>query len=254
MLNKMYRINLNSYPTQINKIVIYKDGEKLAEIEKLSDLLPGLDRVEAFYLPEEPKTARKENLNRKDIYTLRGFASYDTRHQWPKIALYIPADMVQFESLGEFCAMEHDGEKDYLYKYHLTLPAADTLRRHCERLNVPADWTPPAGGHWRRGLGDYNDAYDIISEEQQELRRKQAEKRGEEYEPYNVVHWTETRQTEKGLQVETTSTGHHRIERDDARQERERLAAKLSEILTNCHISHYDVARLEAAGLRIVEA
>lgn len=61
-----------------------------------------------------------------------------------KTALYVHVSEVNVENLGEFVAMEHNGEKDYLYGYKLTFNhGARAAFAHVKRMCVPGSWTIP---------------------------------------------------------------------------------------------------------------
>ena len=230
----------NQYLEGIKKLVIYGDGkkymEKTRDLASVAEWKNGkvvdsyFDKILSINLTSEPKTARKENLSRKDNYYLT--FKDDLFHE-RRTALYIHISEIDFEDLGEYIAMEHNGEKDYLYAYKVGFKhgaTADIV--HYERLNVSGDWTIPEsekakGAKW----GEYgrNVYY---------TRPTTTAKDGT---VFNLVHRYFT--TETISETYYTSEGYHKIEKDDSRKEREELAEVLSKALGK-HISHYDIDSL----------
>lgn len=239
-----------------DKLVIYGGGavlmEKTRDIFKLGTLKDDGaiqtsygDTITSFNLSSAPKNARKVNLNRTDNYIVKYQCEY-----WreKKTALYVHISEVDFVNLGEFVAFEHDGEKDYLFKYSLAFKHGATARVVCcDRLKVAGDWTIPesehaAGAHWKRGLGDFNNSYDTVSAD--DLGRINARRvaRGLPELDYNLVHWY---YVERALDVNYyTSEGFHKIEKDAARADREKIAAAFNKVLNGDKLSHYDIDKL----------
>lgn len=238
-----------------DKLVIYGGGavlmEKTRDIFKLGTLKDDGtvhtsygDTITSFNLSSAPKNARKVNLNRTDNYIVKYQCEY-----WPekKTALYVHASEVDFVNLGEFVACAHDGEKDYLFKYSLAFKHGATARVVCcDRLKVAGDWTPEsehaAGAHWKKGLGDFNNSYDTVSAD--DLGRINAGRvaRGLPELDYNLVHWY---YVERALDVNYyTSEGYHKIEKDAARADREKIAAAFNKALNGDKLSHYDIDKL----------
>lgn len=248
----MYTVDFD----QFEKLVIYGGGEVLLEktrdfrkIGKFEDEKVKTDyfnHLTSFNLSMEPKNARKVNLDRKDNYFVKYACEW-----WPRekrTALYVHASEIGVENLGEFVAADHDGEKDYLYGYRVTFNhGARACFTHVEKLCVPGSWTIPeeekkAGAHWSRGLGDYNNSYKVITAEEIERRNAFLEKVGRPAEKYNLIHHFLTFED-----VDTnyyTSEGYHKIEKDDARSEREKIAAALNAAIGSDKFSHYDVDKL----------
>lgn len=237
----MFAITLNN----IDRLVIYGDGEKLMEknrdFAKIGRWEHGavhedyFSRILAVNLSEEPKTARKENLNRKDSYLLPYRKPYGTRG----VALYVHTSEVLFENLGEYLDTETNGEKCFLYAFRVVFKhgaLADV--HHFEKMNVSGDWTLPEGATWDNGRNYYR----LADDDALKLGRKLAEKRGETFTEYNVIHHWYT--TETIAETVYKSEGFHKIEKDDARKEREKLAAALNAALGREKFSHYDIADL----------
>lgn len=238
----MFKINFES----ISRLVIYGNGKKLFEKERdLATVSTGnggtLDRIVSFNLSQEPKNARKENLNRKDNYYLTYTPEYFRNER--RTALYVHVSEIEVENLGEKIHNQHDGETDFIYHYKLIFKNGGTIRKvNFERLNVPDGWTIPeeeqkTGAHWSKFLGDYNNAYNIPSER----TRKRAVENG--LPDFNLIHWYIT--TEPLAENYYTGDYISRIERDDARKDREKIAEIISSCLYgNNTVSHYEVARM----------
>lgn len=248
----MFKMNFNN----IGKLVIYGDGVELmiktrdlSKVGKLSE--SGSvndsygDQIISFNLSSEPKNARKVNLNRKDNY----FVKYKCEY-WPeyKTALYVHKSELEFVNLGEFVAADHNGEKDYLFAYRVRFVHGAVIQTlNCERLTVPKDWKIPEeerknGAHWSRFLGDHNNSYNTITEEERKSYNKLRARRGLPEDTSNIVHWYFT--TEEITENYYTSEGYHKIEKNDERKERE----KLVEVFKSCgvDVSIYDINKLLA--------
>lgn len=239
-----------------DKLVIYGGGavlmEKTRDIFKLGTLKDDGaiqtsygDTITSFNLSSAPKNARKVNLNRTDNYIVKYQCEY-----WPekKTALYVHVSEVDFVSLGEFVACAHDGEKDYLYKYAVTFKHGASARVVCcDRLKVDGKWTIPenehaAGAHWKMGPGDFNNSYDTVSADDLTRINSGRASRGLPALDYNLVHWY---YLEKDLDTNYyTSEGYHRIEKDSARADREKIAAAFNSVLRGDKLSHYDIDKL----------
>ena len=226
----------------IGKLVIYGGGQiklvKTRDLNKVS-ITEGKEEHTSgkvyFYLSEAPKNARKENLNRKDCYFLNYTDDHSGYWKERKTALYIHESEISVTDLGEYVAADHNGERDFLFRYSLNFKNGYEYRKiNCERMLVEKSWTLPEGARWYR-LGDYNNTYDVS--EPNELYKKLHP----EAPDYNLVHWTLS--TEKSFVNYVSSEGYHRIEKTEERKERETLAAVLAKAL-NKTVSEYDVKRL----------
>ena len=251
----MFTVNYGAL--DFDKLVVYGDGvvfiEKERDIFKLGTLKDNGtvhtsygDMVTSFNLSGEPKNARKVNLFRKDNYLVKYESGYYLREK--KTALYIHISEVDCVNLGEFVAFQHDGEKDYLFKYSLTFKHGATARVVCcDRLKVAGDWTIPesehaAGAHWKRYLGDFNNSYDTVSADDLDRINAGRVARGLPELDYNLVHWY---YVERALDVNYyTSEGYHKIEKDAARSDREKIAAAFNKVLNGDKLSHYDIDKL----------
>lgn len=242
----MFKLPIGEY----DKLVIYGNGRKLLEktrdFTKLGEFKDDkvtehyFDRLLSINLLNEPKNARKENLERKDNYTLSFKKSWgDTG-----VAIYIHETEIAVEELGEYVSMEANGEKDYLYGYRLHfMHGAEGDIYNVERMYVPKDWTLPRGSDWSGyGCRTPRNCYEIVDEERQERLKEIAEIQGKPYEPCNLLHkWYEYKPvTETVMSSET----YHRSEKTAERLERERLAELMNSVVYGNKFSHYDIENL----------
>ena len=122
MLHLTITANGIKAPYEFGKIVIYGHGVKLFErddlqafemrkqdngAEKLTEVYRGSPI--AITLAGDIKRAVKENLNRKDNYTLSYQVEYYPRER--RQALYIHESEIAVDDLGELLAMENKDEK-----------------------------------------------------------------------------------------------------------------------------------------------
>ena len=234
----------------IDKLIIYGNGEKLLEknrdFNKIGKLENGsyhdsyFDRILSINLNQETKQARKENLNRKDNYFLSFKKDYSRQ---PGTALYLHFSEVSVKNLGEFLAMDTHDEKCFLYAFQIRfLNGAEAELYHIEKMNVPGNWTPPAGYDFAGyGCKTPENCYEIVSEEQQKHNKEFAEKTGRKYVPFNLLHKWYTNETI--TETVLTSEGYHKYIKSPERENRENLAAVMNTVLYN-KISHYDIEKL----------
>ena len=250
MENKLYKVRAGGrYETGIDTIIIYGGGQIL--LKKNRDFFKMQNgEMLFFYLKNEPKNARKENLNRKDNYFLKYDDIYGSYYKERKTALYIHESEIKVSGPVEKLSFEHDGEKNYKNEYNLYFVNGGRKRvLNVEKLNVPGNWTIPkeevsAGAHWYNFLGDYNNSYEIVTEEEQKRLKNWRTKKGlPAPEPYNLKHWYFT---EEDFSVNTVESDYYtRTEYDAARIERNKLASRFNEILGhNKGFSHYDIQKL----------
>lgn len=226
-----------------DKIVIYSDGKKMLECtahdfkefktegEKIRDTYHGAPVL--ITLNNEIKRARKENLFRKDNYTL----NYSGRYSWEcGITLYIHVSEISVEYLGEFLALEVEGEKNYRAAYRLSFANPATVERcHVERVeDAGADFIPPEGCSWRDGFS--RDAarpfYDIVN----------PSRFNGENAPFVVKRWIELENINNMI---VCAPGYSRTEKSADREEREKIAAFINEkSIFPRTVSHYDINNL----------
>lgn len=240
------KVNYNEF----KEIRIFKDGKIIfaADNQKLQNLGNLKDVINYDFPIDNIRNARKENLTKKDIYFLSEKSDYFLTSK--RTVLYVHSDFISVKNLGEFVAFEHDGEKDYKEKFELNFKnVVLTIREvNCEKMLVDKHWKIPEdevkkGAHWKNHLGDYNNSYDVV--ELNELQKKRFEKRGIDTN-YNLIHWTISEYETKNYIATYESKTYTRIEKDDSREQREKLAQLINECLgSNSHLSHYDIARLQ---------
>lgn len=214
---------------EIDSLVIYADGKKLLEKTRDFNKLHRIDTagvitsiygdtITALNLNQEPKTARKENLNRKDNYIIAKRGKYSYEHT--RYILYLHASEANVKELGEFVACEASGQKCYLYGYEVTFTnPADTELWKRDFLTVPGDWKSPIPwGKWING-----ERYRV----------------SEGKTDYNVIHDTLVKSEEKTVYY--TSETYHRIEKDEHRQKCEALAAEFNRITRTEKFSYYNI-------------
>lgn len=155
---------------EVNKIIIYGNGKKLFEdergrlatyemetgksgAEKLREIYNG-GPVE-LYLVGDVKRAIRENLSRKDNYTMKYYPKYNGGRA--ETALYIhESELNSFEDLGLVLAFENDEEKQYLKAARFAFKIAPEFQKlHSERIPLAEgeSWSLPAGGRWGSGYG-----------------------------------------------------------------------------------------------------
>lgn len=240
------RVNYNEFKEirifKDGKIIFAADNQKLRKIGNLKDII-------SYDFPvERIRNARKENLMKKDIY----FLSVDSEYYLSpkKIALYVHSDYISVKNLGEFVAFEHDGEKDYKEKFELNFHNVVLAIRevNCKKMLVDKNWKIPEdeiknGAHWSKHLGDHDNSYDVV--DLKESQKKLMAARGIDTN-YNLVHWTVSQYEAKNYVAEYDSQKYTRIEKDEGREQREKLAQLINECLgSSSHLSHYDIARLQ---------
>lgn len=237
----MFKLNLRD----VDKLIVYGNGkkylEKTRDFAKVGVILndkyhnPYGDTITEINLAQEPKNARKENLNRTDNYYLT-FKDEIFRNE-RKTAVYIHVSEVEVDDLGEFVAFEANGEKDYLYLYKVTFRNGATAKFYrAEHMKVDKGWKIPeeefaAGARWSNTYNTNAPTYDTLSE------------RAERKTGCNLIK----RYVEFGTITENyyTSEGYHKTEKDDDRKNREEIAALMNKVLGQHKVSHYDVADLQ---------
>jgi len=140
-------MKINNYEHSYEGIRIYKDGEVLFKSdrgyigrheingEKVGTSYP--DRITNFNLKNEIKRANKLNLNRKDNFHIVEEIPY----HYPSRAsvLYVYADEINVESLGEMKAMVTTDETNYIDTYKLTFNSGYSYTEMDYR-EVPEDY------------------------------------------------------------------------------------------------------------------
>lgn len=243
---------------EVGKIVIYGNGNKLFERELPFETYTietpdnGESKLKSVYrgepvtvtLASEIKTARKENLNRKDNYTLAYTPEY---FKWERrTALYIHVSEIDVTDLGNMLAMETQEEKNYLHAFVLHFNGPVTFERlHAEFMQVGGDWKIPDGGRWSNSYGTLErpcyDTYDFTNSPFERARKKGK----------GVVKRYITFETiEQGAEIVTTERYYTKTVYSADRERKNAIAKKLNDSglwHDNTKWSHYDIDKLETA-------
>lgn len=247
------------------KIVIYGSGKILYQIEsssfevrKLGQNANGETRLEsgynlapiAIYLEKPIKTARKENLNRTDNYTLPFKVSYMS--SWIRTALYIHESEIAVEDLGNVLAMETDEEKNYLHAVRLSFKNPIVVNNyHIEAIPCGNSWTIPDGGKWSTTYGTAEhpcyDPYDNSKRSQQ--HNDYMKKRHADYDPTEkgvIKRWI-TEEKEENAVVVAVERYYTKSIYSDERLRKDAVADALNKsgLFGKDHFSHYDIDKLE---------
>jgi len=242
---------VNAYFSKgIIKISIYKDGAILYSCNS-SKLEPKyldskntiesneyMHNIKSITLQKAIKQARKLDMNRKDNFYITESNSYETGY-----ALYIHASEISVETLGEYLRLETAGEKDYQILYKLTFNHGATYTAYI--------------------LEEYASIDDVIAKYgDYQVKNKWATKTCPFAESFDK---TETKAKYpklfknrdillKGVRVEYqeertitselfTQQGYSRVEKNDNRIEREKIAELCKS--KNINLSHYDIEKLQ---------
>lgn len=241
----------------VAKIVIYGNGYKLFERETdleaytIKPNANGEDKLSSLYraapveitLNGEVKTARKENLTRKDNYTLTYTPEY---LKWERrTALYIHESEISVTDLGDVLSMETDEEKNYLHAVRLHFNGPTTYQRaHSERIPAGKGWKIPDGGRWSDAYGtEERPCYDIPS--------RYAIANHPELENCVIKRWITVETLPAGAEIITTERYYTRMEESAERKRKRAIADKLNQSIqyrnSNEKWSHYDITKLESA-------
>ena len=249
----------HSMNNEIGKIVIYGNGAKLFEREtnietyKIEKNANGEDKLFNLYhdapicieLSSAPKAARKENLNRKDNYTLTYTPDY-LRYE-RRTALYIHESDIEVTDLGDVLSMETDEEKNYLHAVKLHFNNSTTYQRfHIEHIECDSDWTIPGRGRWSDAYGTEEcpcyDTYDYTNHPREFIRAK-----GKGV----IKRWTTTETLPAGAEIITAERYYTKTVESDERKRKNAIAEKLNQSgqynNSRDRWSHYDITKLEKA-------
>lgn len=207
------------------------DGKKCRS--HYSDIIREID------LPvDNIRNAQKLNLTKKDVFSIKYFPRdrYDIRNGR---ALYIPLDLIAVEILGQFLSLETNGERDFLTLYKLSFKTAQTVREtKCERIACD-NYTLKDGETFGSGYGR-DEAHAVIDT----FDTSKSFFKGQEI------------PAEKGILKKyyhdviysdfiVKSDYYTRTEKDEARQEREKIAEIINSCLYNKMLSHYDIEAIQ---------
>jgi hypothetical protein len=93
---------------KVENIIFFKDGKILASIKWFTRGFGSNNRVPYIELPQQILTKRKEDLNKSQIYYFNE-------------CIYIYADLVNFQDLGEFEGYESEHQKQFRRKFSVDL-------------------------------------------------------------------------------------------------------------------------------------
>jgi hypothetical protein len=240
---KQMKIDLSNYE-QINIYnasgVIFstvRGGFERAEIDG--------ERAKSYYknvvynieLPAERiRSARKLNLEKGDIFDI-SYIPQDRYTIRNGRALYIPAELVAVRALGEFLAMEANGEKNYLtiYKFEFCAPQSidepQILRIICDNYTLQPG----------ERFGEYYGADEAHACVAPFDSAKYAERRGIPAEKGIIKRWLSPVVYNSFI---VKSDYYTRTEKDSERLEREKIADIINACLYNKSVSHYDIAKM----------
>lgn len=242
----------------ISKLVIYGSGKKLFEIENsgfesysIKTNRYGHESIDKQYnggpvemvLKNPVKRANKENLSRKDNYTLNytpDWIKWETRK-----ALYIHESEISVSDIGDITAMETEEERNYLHAFVLTFNNPVIFQRlHIEKIPCGDNWRIPDNGKWGSGYGPENapqyDTYD-------NSKSLFATKRGFDPNEKGVIkRWFTFERIENGAEIVTAQRYYTKTEYSKERERKNKIAAALNDSgLFNNSFSHYDIDKLE---------
>lgn len=163
------------YYKNITSFIIYGNGEKLVEIERKSDMITPVllnahgeykeeyctERVESINLSMFPKSARKENLYRKDAYTLPLGLNWNREREY---ALYIPVSEIEVIPMGEQIACQTENEVCYKPVFSLTFTHGYVqVIRVIEKVENAGNNFIPSDGRWGDGFGTKDSPFYDVS-------------------------------------------------------------------------------------------
>lgn len=237
----------------VRKFVIYGDGKILFSVERFEqkEIKPnryGNEQLSDIYggepvsitLSGPVKNARKENLMRRDNYTLN--YSPDYMPGWIYKALYIHVSEIAVDDLGDVLAFQTDDEKNYLHAARLTFSGPVMFQRlHAEKIPCGGDWKIPDGGRWGSGYGPENmpqyDVYDT-SKSPFAARHNIPPEKGV------IKRWYTYETIPTGASIICTERYYTKMEESDARKKRRELAETINKA-AGLKLSHYDIEKLE---------
>lgn len=125
----------------IDKIIFYKAGVELGSVREIKEHTIENGKIKDCFLNSEAKKvffdfdikrSNKLNLNRKDAFL---YKNIEKKYSFePAYNLYIYADLVCFEALGEYISMETKHEKNYLTAYSVKFAGASFKRSKFEKI------------------------------------------------------------------------------------------------------------------------
>ena len=182
------------------------------------------------------RNAQKLNLNKNDVFSIKYVPSdrYSIRNGR---ALYIPDRFISVERLGEFLALEANGEKDFLTLYKFAFANPQTVSEpHLERI-ICDNYTLEEGETFGSGYGrdEAHAVIDTFDTSKSRLKEISHEK-GILKKYYHDVIYSD---------FIVKSDYYTRTEKDEARTEREKIAEIINSCLYNKTFSHYDIEAIQ---------
>ena len=205
------------------------DGEKVKSYYK--------NLVSSVELPAERiRSARKLNFDKGDVFEIAYYPKdrYTIRNGR---ALYIPAELVRVSPLGEFLALAHDGEKDFLTVYKLDFTTPQTVDEPQFKRIICDNYTLQPGERF----GEYYGADEARACVAPFDSSEYAERRGIPAEKGVIKRWLAPVVYNSFI---VKSDYYTRTEKDAERLERERIADIINTCLYNKTVSHYDIAKM----------
>ena len=247
----------------IDRIIIYGHGEKLVTIDsgnikqyfdrpnhygnmQLSENQYTTGAISAITLYNPVKDARKENLTRKDNYTLRYTPEY---LNWERrTALYIHESEIAVDDLGDRLALQTEEEKNYLHAVNLRFTGPVTVTKyHAEKIPCEGSWTLPEGARWSDCYGtEEHPCFDTYDNSKSLWAARHPEKMNPT-ESGVIKRWTIKETIESGFSCWTCERYYTKTEYSADRMRKNAIADALnaSGLFGNDHYSHYDIDKLE---------
>jgi hypothetical protein len=197
------------------------------------------NRVFYIDLPiDNIRNALKLNFNKNDVFTLKEYANdrYEIRNGR---ALYIPEKYISVGNLGEYLALETNGEKDFLTLYRLAFATVQTVSEPKIERIICDNYTLQDGETFGSYYGK-DKAHAVISTfDTSESAYHQ--KKGIPAEKGILKHYFEDVTYNEFI---VKSDYYTRTEKDEARTEREKIAEIINSCLYNKTLSHYDIGKI----------
>ena len=239
------KINLSNYETiniyNENGVIFstVRGGFERASIDGEKCRLHYSNRVDTIDLPiENIRNAQKLSFTKNDVFSIKHIPS-DRHIIRSGRALYIPDRYIKVERLGEFIALEANGEKDFLTLYKFTFANPQTVSEpHFERI-ICDNYTLAEGETFGSGCGkDKKHAvistFDTSDNVYYKRSGKPAEKGIIKYYFQDVIY----------NDFIVKSDYYTRTEKYEARREREKIADIINTCLYNKTVSHFDVEKI----------
>jgi hypothetical protein len=197
------------------------------------------NRVFYIDLPvDNIRNALKLNFNKGDVFNIKEYAKdrYEIRNGR---ALYIPEKYISVENLGEYLALETNGEKDFLTLYRLAFATAQTVSEPKVERIICDNYTLQDGETFGSYYGK-DKAHAVIttfdtSESAYHKRKGTPAEKGILKHYFEDVIYNE---------FIVKSDYYTRAEKDEARTEREKIAEIINSCLYNKTLSHYDIEKI----------